>query len=68
MERLDKHRISPRDVTEKNELFIVLLIAGIGFATIYMGIVFVIGIIVRYIIRKKMLKYKSNTLSLAAWR
>jgi SulP family sulfate permease len=40
-----------RDTTEKNDLFIALLIAGIGFATTNMGIAFFIGILVMHLMK-----------------
>lgn len=39
-----------RDVKEKRDLFVLFLIAGIGLATTNMGIAFIIGIIVMYVI------------------
>jgi SulP family sulfate permease len=45
-----------RDVTEKNDLFIAILIAGIGFATTNMGIAFILGIIVLYLIKLRKIK------------
>ncbi len=42
-----------RDITEKNDLFVAILIAGIGFVTTNMGIAFLIGIIVTYLIKWK---------------
>ncbi len=40
-----------KDVTKKNDLFIVILIAGIGFSTTNMSIAFFVGIVVTYLIR-----------------
>ena len=40
-----------KDVKEKKDLFVSILIAGIGFATTNMGVAFVIGIMVRYAIK-----------------
>ncbi len=40
-----------KDTTEKNELFISVLIAGIGFATTNMAFAFFIGILVMYLIK-----------------
>ena len=40
-----------RDVTDKNDLFITILIAGIGFATTNMSIAFFLGILVMYLIK-----------------
>lgn len=40
-----------RDVTEKNDLFVVFLIAGVGFATTNMGIAFLAGIFIMHLIR-----------------
>lgn len=45
-----------KDVSEKNDLFVSLLIAGIGFATTNMGIAFFTGIIVMYLIRWQNIK------------
>jgi len=42
-----------KDLKEKNDLFIALLIAGIGFATTNMGIAFFIGIITMYLMKWK---------------
>ncbi len=42
-----------KDVSEKNDLFISILIAGIGFATTNMGIAFIVGITVMHLIRWK---------------
>ena len=42
-----------RDIKEKNDLFITILIAGIGFVTTNMGIAFFIGIIVTHLIKWK---------------
>ncbi|MDM8522444.1 putative sulfate/molybdate transporter [Desulfococcaceae bacterium HSG8] len=40
-----------RDVKDKNDLFVVFLIAGVGFATTNMGIAFFSGIVVSFLIR-----------------
>ena len=40
-----------KDVSDKNDLFISILIAGIGFATTNMGVAFIAGIIVMHLIR-----------------
>lgn len=45
-----------RDVTDKNDLFIAILIAGIGFATTNMGIAFILGILVMYLIKIRNIK------------
>ena len=45
-----------RDVKEKKELFIVLIVAGIGFVTTNMGVAFLIGIILNYIIKWKCIR------------
>jgi SulP family sulfate permease len=45
-----------RDVTDKNELFIAIFIAGIGFATTNMGIAFFLGILVMYLIKIRHIK------------
>lgn len=45
-----------RDVTDKNELFIAILIAGIGFASTNMGIAFFLGILVMYLIKLRDIK------------
>jgi SulP family sulfate permease len=42
-----------KDVKEKRDLFIVLIVAGIGFATTNMGIAIVIGIVITKIIKWK---------------
>ena len=42
-----------RDVKEKSELFILLLVAGIGFATVNMGIAILAGILVTYLMKWK---------------
>jgi SulP family sulfate permease len=42
-----------RDVKKKGELFIVLIVAGVGFATTNMGIAFIIGILIAKIIKWK---------------
>ncbi len=42
-----------RDVHKKGDLFIVLMVAGVGFATTNMGIAFLIGIIIAKIIKWK---------------
>jgi len=42
-----------KDVSDKKDLFISILIAGIGFATTHMGVAFVIGILAMYLIRWK---------------
>ena len=42
-----------RDIQKKNDLFISLLIAGIGFATTNMAIAFIIGISAMFLIRWK---------------
>ncbi|QTA89556.1 putative sulfate/molybdate transporter [Desulfonema magnum] len=42
-----------KDVTEKNDLFLSFLIAGIGFATTNMGIAFFLGIIIAYLMKWK---------------
>ncbi len=39
-----------RDLSEKNDLFVAILIAGIGFSTTNMGIAFIAGIVVKYLI------------------
>ncbi len=40
-----------KDLEEKKDLFVSILIAGIGFATTHMGIAFFTGIIVMYLIK-----------------
>ncbi len=40
-----------RDVKERNDLFLVVLIAGIALATTHMGIAFSVGIVASLIIR-----------------
>jgi len=45
-----------RDVTEKEELFVVLLIAGIGLTTTNMGIAFGAGIIVTQLFKRAKVK------------
>lgn len=45
-----------RDITEKNDLFIAILIAVIGFATTNMGIAFFLGILVMYLIKLRNIK------------
>ena len=45
-----------RDVTDKNDLFITILIAGIGFATTNMGIAFFLGILVMYLVKLRNIK------------
>jgi SulP family sulfate permease len=45
-----------RDVTDKNDMFIAILIAGIGFATTNMGIAFILGILVMYLIKLRKIK------------
>jgi len=45
-----------KDVSEKNDLFVALLIAGIGFATTNMGIAFFMGIVVMYLIKLRDIK------------
>jgi len=45
-----------RDVTDKNELFIALFIAGVGFATTNMGIAFFLGILLMYLIKWRNIK------------
>ncbi len=42
-----------RDVKEKRDLFVALMIAGIGLATTNMGIAFFVGIVVMYLIKWK---------------
>ena len=42
-----------RDLTEKRDLFISVLIAGIGFSTTNMGIAFFVGIIVLFILERR---------------
>ena len=42
-----------RDVKEKKDLFIVFIIAGIGFATTNMGVAFLTGMIIDIIIKRK---------------
>jgi len=42
-----------RDVTIRSELFVSLLIAGIGFATANMAAAFVMGIIIHHVIRRQ---------------
>jgi SulP family sulfate permease len=46
-----------RDVSEKEDLFISLLIAGIGFATTNMGIAFVAGMVVMRLIRWRRIRF-----------
>ncbi len=46
-----------RDVSEKDDLFISLLIAGIGFSTTNMGIAFVAGILVMRLIRWRRIQF-----------
>ncbi len=45
-----------RDVTDKNDLFVAILIAVIGFATTNMGIAFFLGILVMYLLRLRNIK------------
>lgn len=45
-----------RDITDKNDLFIAILIAGIGFATTNMSIAFFLGILVMYFIKLRKIK------------
>ncbi len=45
-----------RDVTDKNDMFVAILIAGIGFATTNMGIAFILGILVMYLIKLRNIK------------
>jgi sulfate permease, SulP family len=40
-----------RDVESKSDLFVTLIVAGIGFSTTNMGIAFVVGILVFYLIK-----------------
>ncbi len=40
-----------RDVTEKKDLFVAFLVAGIALATTNMGIAFIAGMIVMYTIK-----------------
>lgn len=40
-----------KDVSDKKDLFIVILIAGIGYATTNMGIAFIVGIVVMHLIQ-----------------
>ncbi|MBU3916814.1 putative sulfate/molybdate transporter [bacterium] len=40
-----------RDINEKNDLFVALLIAGIGYVTTNMGMAFLIGITANYLIK-----------------
>ena len=42
-----------KDITDKKDLFVAILIAGIGFATTNMGIAFFVGILVLFIIEKR---------------
>jgi SulP family sulfate permease len=42
-----------KDVKEKRDLFIVLIVAGIGFTTANMGIAFIVGILIAQIIKWK---------------
>ena len=46
-----------RDVSEKDDLFISLLIAAIGFSTTNMGIAFVAGILVMHLIRWRRIRF-----------
>ena len=46
-----------RDITEKKDLFISLLIASIGFATTNMGIAFVAGMIVTSLIKWRRIQF-----------
>jgi len=46
-----------KDVSEKNDLFITILIAGIGFATTNMGIAFIAGILVMHLIKWKNIRF-----------
>jgi len=45
-----------RDVSDKNDLFIAILVAVIGFATTNMGIAFILGILVMYLIKLRNIK------------
>jgi len=45
-----------RDVKTKNDLFVTLIVAGIGFVTTNMGIAFVVGILVYYLIKWRKLE------------
>ena len=40
-----------RDVKERSDLFVLLIVAGVGFATTNMGIAFFVGIIIYNLIR-----------------
>jgi SulP family sulfate permease len=42
-----------RDVEEKKDMFLSLLIAGVGFATTNTGIAFFLGILINYLIKWK---------------
>ncbi len=46
-----------RDVSEKDDLFISLLIAAIGFSTTNMGIAFVAGILIMHLIRWRRIRF-----------
>ncbi len=46
-----------RDVKERNELFLVMLIAGLALATTHMGIAFSVGIVASLIIRWGKIKF-----------
>lgn len=46
-----------RDVKEKNNLYITLLVASIGFATTNLGIAFLIGIIVQFLVDWRKLRF-----------
>ena len=45
-----------RDLTEKNDLFITLLVAAVGFAPTNMGLAFLVGILVHFMIRRVKIK------------
>ncbi len=46
-----------KDVGEKSDLFITILIAGVGFATTNMGIAFIAGILVKHLIQWKKIRF-----------
>ncbi|NQU63990.1 MAG: sulfate permease, partial [SAR324 cluster bacterium] len=45
-----------RDLTEKNDLMVTLLIASVGFATTNMGLAFLIGILIHFLMKRAKIK------------
>lgn len=45
-----------RDLTEKNDLMITLLVASVGFATTNMGLAFLIGILIQFLLKRAHIK------------